>query len=55
MWNVYNCSILLAILGDVLIKMSWIGVALDNEEDDGVSGSKRLWVCKLANDVTYKR
>ncbi|KUJ22457.1 P-loop containing nucleoside triphosphate hydrolase protein [Mollisia scopiformis] len=32
-----------------------VWVALDNEEDDGVTGSKRLWVCKLANDVTYKR
>jgi hypothetical protein len=39
----------------VLIMISWAGVALDNEEDDGVSGSKRLWICKLANDVTYKR
>ena len=31
-----------------------VWVALDGEEDEGV-GSKRLWLVKLANDVTYKR
>lgn len=31
-----------------------VSVALDGEEDD-VSAGKRLWVVKLANDVTYKR
>ncbi|KAH8602786.1 P-loop containing nucleoside triphosphate hydrolase protein [Bisporella sp. PMI_857] len=31
-----------------------VWVALDGEEDD-VVGSKRLWLVKLANDVTYKR
>lgn len=30
-----------------------VWVALDSEEDE--VGSKRLWVVKLANDVTYKR
>ncbi|KAG9238380.1 DNA helicase-like protein [Amylocarpus encephaloides] len=31
-----------------------VWVALDGEEDEGV-GQKRLWLVKLANDVTYKR
>jgi DNA polymerase alpha-associated DNA helicase A len=31
-----------------------VWVALDGEEEDGV-GVKRLWLVKLANDVTYKR
>jgi DNA polymerase alpha-associated DNA helicase A len=31
-----------------------VWVALDREEDD-VVGSRRLWLVKLANDVTYKR
>ncbi len=31
-----------------------VWVALDREEDD-VAGSRRLWLVKLANDVTYKR
>jgi DNA polymerase alpha-associated DNA helicase A len=34
---------------------SAICVALDKEEDEGVLGAKRLWLVKLANDVTYKR
>ena len=33
---------------------SAVWVALDSEEDEGV-GTKRLWLVKLANDVTYKR
>ena len=33
-----------------------VWVALDGEDDDGVgSSTKRLWIVKLANDVTYKR
>ena len=36
-----------------------VSVALDGEGDgddvDAVLGSKRLWVVKLANDVTHKR
>jgi DNA polymerase alpha-associated DNA helicase A len=33
-----------------------VWVALDGEDDDGIgSSTKRLWVVKLANDVTYKR
>ncbi|KAJ5032383.1 uncharacterized protein L3040_008988 [Drepanopeziza brunnea f. sp. 'multigermtubi'] len=31
-----------------------VWVALDGEEDD-VPGAKRMWIVKLANDVTYKR
>lgn len=36
---------------------SAVWVALDEEERDGggVEGMKRLWLVKLANDVTYKR
>ena len=34
---------------------SAVWVALDREEDEGVVGAKRLWLVKLANDVTYKR
>lgn len=33
---------------------SAVWVALDGEED-AVEGMKRMWVVKLANDVTYKR
>lgn len=35
-----------------------VSVALDgdgDEVDDGIAGGKRLWVVKLANDVTHKR
>ncbi|TAQ89531.1 Nucleoside-triphosphate phosphatase [Chlorociboria aeruginascens] len=32
-----------------------IWVALDGDDDDNVAGMKRVWVVKLANDVTYKR
>lgn len=32
-----------------------VWVALDGEDDESPVGSKRLWVIKLANDVTYKR
>lgn len=36
-----------------------VSVALDREEDDenalGGTGGRRLWVVKLANDVTFKR
>lgn len=33
-----------------------VWVAVEGEEDVGVgSGGKRVWVVKLANDVTYKR
>lgn len=31
-----------------------VWVALDGEGDE-VVGGKRIWVCKLANDVTFKR
>ncbi|KAH6675658.1 DNA helicase-like protein [Halenospora varia] len=34
---------------------SAVWVALDGDEDDGVAGMRRLWIVKLANDVTYKR
>lgn len=32
-----------------------VSVALDLEREEGLEGGKRLWVVKLANDVTYKR
>lgn len=34
-----------------------VSVALDGDGDEGdsIAGSKRLWVVKLANDVTHKR
>ena len=32
-----------------------VWVALNGEDDEGVVGARRLWVVKLANDVTYKR
>lgn len=32
-----------------------VWVALDKEDDDNLAASKRLWLLKLANDVTYKR
>lgn len=38
----------------VRVQRGLVGVALDREEDDVPEG-KRLWVVKLANDVTYKR
>jgi len=31
-----------------------VWIALDGE-DEAVEGMKRMWVVKLANDVTYKR
>ncbi|KAH8676671.1 DNA helicase-like protein [Tricladium varicosporioides] len=34
---------------------SAVWVALDGDEDDNVAGMRRLWIVKLANDVTYKR
>ena len=34
---------------------SAIWVALDSEEDNGMIGMKRVWLIKLANDVTFKR
>lgn len=34
---------------------SAVWVALDSDEDDNVAGMRRVWVVKLANDVTYKR
>lgn len=41
------------------VQKASVSVALDGEEkgDEGMSGlgSKRMWVVKLANDVTYKR
>ncbi|KAH6709231.1 DNA helicase-like protein [Leptodontidium sp. MPI-SDFR-AT-0119] len=36
------------------VQRSAVWVALDGEEDD-VPGGKRMWIVKLANDVTYKR
>jgi DNA polymerase alpha-associated DNA helicase A len=41
----------------VKVQIAGVGVALDREEDDGdrVVEGKRLWVVKLANDVTFKR
>jgi DNA polymerase alpha-associated DNA helicase A len=38
----------------VRVQKGSVGVALDREEED-VSEGGRLWVVKLANDVTYKR
>jgi DNA polymerase alpha-associated DNA helicase A len=38
----------------VRVQRGSVGVALAREEDD-VPGAARLWVVKLANDVTYKR
>jgi DNA polymerase alpha-associated DNA helicase A len=32
-----------------------VWVALDGEDDDNVAGMRRLWLVKLANDVTYRR
>jgi DNA polymerase alpha-associated DNA helicase A len=32
-----------------------VWVALDSEDDESPVGRKRLWIVKLANDVTYKR
>jgi DNA polymerase alpha-associated DNA helicase A len=37
----------------VRVQRGVVGVALDREEEDVPGG--RLWVVKLANDVTYKR
>jgi DNA polymerase alpha-associated DNA helicase A len=39
----------------VRVGRSAVEVALDGEEDGDVLGSKRMWIVKLANDVTYKR
>ena len=36
------------------VQRTAVWVALDGEEDD-VPGGKRMWIVKLANDVTYKR
>jgi DNA polymerase alpha-associated DNA helicase A len=38
----------------VRVQRGAVGVALDREEED-VGEGKRLWVVRLANDVTYKR
>jgi DNA polymerase alpha-associated DNA helicase A len=38
----------------VRVQKGGVGVALDREEED-VSEGGRLWVVRLANDVTYKR
>lgn len=38
----------------VRVQRAGVGVALDREEEDVVEAG-RLWVVKLANDVTYKR
>jgi DNA polymerase alpha-associated DNA helicase A len=37
------------------VSRNGVWVALDKDEDEGVVGMKRVWVVKLANDVTYKR
>ena len=34
---------------------SAVQVALDGEDHGEVLGMKRMWLVKLANDVTYKR
>jgi len=34
---------------------SALWVALDSDSDDNVASMRRVWVTKLANDVTYKR
>jgi DNA polymerase alpha-associated DNA helicase A len=39
----------------VRVGRSAVWLALDGEEDGDVVGMKRLWMVKLANDVTYKR
>jgi DNA polymerase alpha-associated DNA helicase A len=39
----------------VRVGRSAVEVALDGEEDGDVLGLKRMWIVKLANDVTYKR
>lgn len=42
----------------VRVQRGCVGVALDGEregEEVDVLGESRLWVVKLANDVTYKR
>ncbi|PBP19153.1 P-loop containing nucleoside triphosphate hydrolase protein [Diplocarpon rosae] len=36
------------------VQRAAVGVALDGEEDE-VAGGKRMWIVRLANDVTYKR
>ena len=36
------------------VQRTAVWVALDGEEDD-VPGGERMWIVKLANDVTYKR
>ncbi|KAK6587405.1 hypothetical protein PZA11_000695 [Diplocarpon coronariae] len=36
------------------VQRAAVWVALDGEEDE-VAGGKRMWIVKLANDVTYKR
>ncbi|KAL8934818.1 MAG: hypothetical protein Q9211_005031 [Gyalolechia sp. 1 TL-2023] len=44
-------------LEGVVVRLSrkTVQVALDKEEDDGDGLGGRLWVVKLANDITYKR
>lgn len=39
----------------VRVGRSAVQVALDGEDDGAVLGMKRMWIVKLANDVTYKR
>jgi DNA polymerase alpha-associated DNA helicase A len=39
----------------VRVGRSAVQVALDGEDDGDILGMKRVWVVKLANDVTYKR
>ncbi|KAH9909332.1 DNA helicase [Xylariomycetidae sp. FL2044] len=39
----------------VKLKRDAVCVALDDEKDDTSFGSSRVWLVKLANDVTYRR
>lgn len=39
----------------VRVQRGSVGVALDREEEEEVHEGGKLWVVKLANDVTYKR
>lgn len=38
------------------VRREWVGVALDEEREDAVGGlGGRVWVVKVADDVTFKR
>lgn len=39
----------------VRVTRAAVQVALDGEEEGDALGTKRMWLVKLANDVTYKR